>query len=97
MAMQNVQMNVATEIQDLSTDFIRLKNRLAVVIAMYAAEGMATLTDADYSALTEFAHVTVGEMTGAKNALTEINTAMGEYTTGTAVTRLMKVIKAVPR
>ena len=89
MAMQNVQMNVAVELQDLSAEFLRLKNRLAVVIAMYAAEGMANLTDADYAALGEFQHVTVGEMTGAKNALAEINTAMGEYTTGTAVTRLI--------
>ena len=97
MAMQNVQMNVAVEVQDLASEFLKLKNRLAVVIAMYAAEGMANLTDADYAALGEFQHVTVGEMTGAKNALSEINVAMGEYAVGTAVTRLMKVIKAVPR
>jgi len=97
MAMLNVQQNIATELQDLSEEFLRLKNRLAVVVAMYAAEGMANLTDADYAALTKFAHVTVGEMTGAKNALSEINVAMGEYVAGTAVTRMMKIIRSVPK
>ena len=97
MTMTNVQKNVASEIQSLATEMLRIKNRLAVAVAMYASEGMAQLTDDDYATLPEFAHVTVAEMTAAKNALGEINTALGEYTTGTAATRLMRIVPAVPR
>ena len=97
MTMTNVQKNVASEIQSLATDMLKIKNRLAVAVAMYAAEGMATLTDADYAALSEFAHVTVTEMTAAKNALSEVNTALGEYVAGSAATRLMRIVSTVPR
>lgn len=97
MAMQNVQKNLASEMQSLAYEMLRIKNRLAVAVAMYASEGMASLTDADYAELTEFAHVTVQEMTAAKNALNEVNTALGEYTTGTAATRLMRIVNAVPK
>ena len=96
MTMMNVQKNLASEMQQLAADFLRAKNRLAVTIAMYASENMATLSDADYAELAEFAHVTVAEMTAAKNALNEINVAMGEYVAGTAVTRLMRIVNAVP-
>lgn len=95
--MLNVQKNVASEMQALATDLLKIKNRLAVAVAMYASEGMASLTDADYADLSELAHVTVAEMTAAKNALNEINTALGEYTTGTAATRLMRVVNVVPK
>lgn len=95
--MLNVQKNVASEIQTLAGDMLRIKTRLAVAVAMYASENMASLTDADYAELAELAHVTVAEMTAAKNALNEINTALGEYTTGTAATRLMRVVNVVPK
>jgi len=95
--MLNVQKNVASEIQTLASDMLKIKPRLALAVAMYASEGMATLTDADYAELAELAHVTVAEMTAAKNALNEINTALGEYTTGTAATRLMRVVNVVPK
>ena len=95
--MLNVQKNVASEIQALASDMLRIKTRLAVAVAMYASEGMASLTDADYAELSELAHVTVAEMTAAKNALNEINTALGEYTTGTVATRLMRVVNTVPK
>jgi hypothetical protein len=36
-------------------------------------------------------------MTAAKNALNEINAALGEYTVGTATTRLMRVVNVVPK
>jgi len=95
--MLNVQKNVASEIQALALDILKIKNRLAVAVAMYAAEGMATLTDADYAELSELAHVTVAEMTAAKNALDAINTSIGEYTVGTNATKLMRVVNVVPR
>jgi hypothetical protein len=83
MAMLNVQKNLAA-------------NGLAVTIAMYASENMAALTDTDYAELAEFSHVTVAEMTAARNALNEINTAMGEFVAGSAVTRLMRILNRVP-
>lgn len=95
--MLNVQKNVASEMQALATDLLKIKNRLAVAVAMYASEGMASLTDDDYAELAELAHVTVAEMTAAKNALSEINTALGEYTVGTAATKLMRVVNVVPK
>ena len=97
MAMLNVQKNVASGIQSLAADMLKIKNRLAVAVAMYASESMAQLTDADYTTLPELAHVTVAEMTAAKNALAEISTALGEYTTGTAAMRLMRIVNAVPK
>jgi hypothetical protein len=97
MAMQNVQKNLAARMQTLAIDLIAIKTSLAVTIAMYAAENMATLTDADYAELAEFAHVTVAEMTAAKNALSEANVTLGEFVPGSVVTRLMRIINVVPK
>jgi hypothetical protein len=57
---------------------------------------MASLTDADYLAMPDFAHITVVEMTAAKNALDAINTAIGEYATGTAAQKLARIVSRVP-
>lgn len=97
MAMMNVQKNIASAMQELAEVILAAKNGMAIVIAMYASEDMAQLTDADYAELAELAHVTVAEMTAARNAFNEINATMGEYVAGTAVTRLMRILKAVPR
>lgn len=97
MAMQNVQKNVASEMQAIASQILGIKNRLSVVVAMYSAEGMAQLTDADLKELTEFAHVTIGEMTAAKNALDAINVAIGDYAAGTNATKLMRVVNGVPK
>ena len=97
MTMLNVQKNVASEIQALALDILKIKNRLAVAVAMYVAESMSTLTDADYAELPELAHVTVTEMTAAKNALDTINTTVGEYVVGTNATKLMRVVNTVPK
>jgi hypothetical protein len=97
MSMLNVQKNVASEIQTIAVDLLRIKNRLAIAVAMYGAEGMPTLTDADYAELSELAHVTVAEMTAAKNALDSINTTIGEYVTGTNATKLMRVVNVIPK
>jgi len=83
--------------QSLAVDLIAIKTGLSVTIAMYAAENMATLTDADYQELAEFAHVTVAEMTAARNALSEANVTLGEFVPGSVVTRLMRIINVVPK
>lgn len=97
MAMLNVQQNLASELQALAVEYLKLKNRTAVAVAMWQAEGMGSLTDADWAELTEFAHVTAQEATAAKNALGEIDTAIGGYVAGSAATRLMRIVNVVPR
>lgn len=97
MALLPVQQNVASEIQELADNILVIKNRLAIAVAMYAAEGLGTVAEGDLQALSEFAHVTLAELTAAKNALDAINTAMGEYVAGTNTTKLMRVVRRVPR
>ena len=97
MALQAVQQNLASEIQTLASEIIAIKNRLSVVVAMYAAENMAAIVDADLQSLPEFAHVTVAELTAAKNALDAINTTIGEYVAGTNAVKLMRIVRSVPR
>lgn len=95
--MQKVQMNLAAEMQRLATELISINNRLALVVAMYTTENMASLVDADYAALPELSHATVTEMTAAKNALSEVKTTIGDYVAGSVATRLMKIVSSVPK
>jgi hypothetical protein len=97
MAMNNVQQNIAVTIRQTALEVLEIKNRLSVITQMYATESMGTLTDADYTALPEFTNVTVAEMTGAKNALDAINTAIGDYSVNTNATKLTKIMNVVPR
>ena len=95
--MQNVQMNLAAEMQFLATELISINNRLAIVVAMYTTENMASLADADYAALPELSHATVAEMNAAKNAFSEVKATMGDYIPGSVVTRLMKIVSTIPK
>lgn len=97
MAMLNVQQNVAVELQSLAVEIIQRKNRMSVLVAMWAAENMNTLVDADWQELAEFAHVTAAEAAAAKNALDAINIAIGDYVAGTNATKLMRVVNVVPK
>jgi predicted lipoprotein len=97
MALNNIQQNLVSEMQAIAEELMPIKNRLALIKAMFLAEGMAQLTDADLQALAPFAHITVAELVAAKNAIEEINTTMGEYVAGSATTRLMKILSRVPR
>jgi hypothetical protein len=94
--MLNVQQNILTEMQTIGRQMLALKNRLTVIVAMYQAENMSTLTDADIQVLPDFAHVTAQELTAAKNALEAINIAVGEYAAGTNATKLMRIVDQVP-
>lgn len=94
--MLNVQKNIASTMQNLASEILGIRDRLAVLVQMYGTENMAILTDADYEALPEFAHVTVTEMTAAKNALDAISVAIGDYAAGTNATKLAKIVNTVP-
>ena len=93
----NVQKNIAVGMQSLAESILTIKNELAISVAMYQAENMTTLLDEDLQALPDFAHVSVQELTAARNALDAINIAMGEYVAGTNTTKLMRIINRIPK
>ncbi len=97
MALTAVQQNLVSAMQEVAEELLVIKNRLAIIGLMYVTESMSTLSDPELQALSPFAHVTVVELTAAKNALGEINTAMGEYVVGSATTRLTKIVGRVPK
>jgi hypothetical protein len=96
MSANAVQQNVLSEMQHIATEQLAMKNRLEAVVAMWGAESMATLTDADLAALAEFAHVTAAELAAAKNGMDEISTAIGAYAAGTPATKLLRIVLTVP-
>jgi hypothetical protein len=91
-----VQKNILVEMQQIATEQLSLKNRLAAVVAMWSAENMAALTDQDLLDLPEFAHVTAQELVAAKNGMDAISTAIGEYAAGTPATKLLRIVRTVP-
>ena len=93
----NVQKNIAVGMQSLAESILSIKNELAIAVAMYQAENMTALLDEDLQALPDFAHVSVQELTAARNALDAINIAMGEYVAGTNTTKLMRIINKIPQ
>ena len=97
MALTYVQQNLASEMQSMAEEIISIKNRLAVIGAMFLSEGMATIAEADLQALPPFAHVTVGELVEAKNAIGILNTSLGEYVQGTPIAKLTKIVGRVPK
>ena len=96
MSASMVQMNIMTEMQAIATAQLAMKNRLQALVAMWSAEGMSALTDADIQELAEFEHVTAQELTAAKNAMDTIASAVGEYAAGTAATKLLRIVLCVP-
>lgn len=96
MSITYVQQNILTEMQHIAAQQLSLRNRLAAVVAMWGAESMSQLTDADLAQLAEFAHVTAAELAAAKNGMDTIVTAIGEYAAGTPATRLLRIVGGVP-
>ena len=92
----NVQKNVLSEMQTIAKEQLTLKNRLETVVAMWGAESMAAVTDADLAELSEFAHVTAYELAAAKNGMDAISTAIGAYVVGTPATKLLRIVNSVP-
>ncbi len=91
-----VQQNILTEMQSIATTQLNLKSRLEAIVAMWAAESMADLTDADLQELAEFQHVTAQELAASKNAMDAIATAIGAYAAGTPATKLLRIVMQVP-
>jgi len=97
MALTAVQQNLATEMQTCAEEILALKGRIDAIMAMHASEAMTTISDADLQALTPFAHMTVVELTAARNAFAAIQTALGGYVAGEQAYRLMKIVGRVPK
>jgi hypothetical protein len=96
MSANAVQKNILSEMQEIAKQQLIMKNRLEAVVAMWSAESMAVLVDADLAELAEFAHVTAQELAAAKNAMDAISTAIGAYAAGTPDTILLRIVLTVP-
>jgi predicted AAA+ superfamily ATPase len=96
MAISNVQQNILTAMQQTAKAQLVLQNTMVELVAMWTAESMPQVTDADLAGLAEFAHVTAAELAGAKNAMDTISTAIGAYAAGTPATKLLKIVNSVP-
>jgi hypothetical protein len=96
MSASMVQMNILTEMQAIATQQLVMKNRLQAIVAMWGAESMSALTDADIQELAEFEHVTAQELAAAKNGMDAIVNAVGEYVAGTPATKLLRIVLCIP-
>lgn len=94
--MTNVQQNVASELQTIAGELIALQSRSTLLAAMWANEGMASLTDADFAALAPFAHITSAEFTAAASAIAAIVTALNAGTPANWA-KMLKIVQGVPR
>jgi predicted AAA+ superfamily ATPase len=96
MAITNVQTNILFSMQQIAVRQLELQNLMSAAVAMYAAEGLNALVDADIQAVPAFAHISAQDLQGAKNAMDTINTAIGGYVAGTPATKLLRVVDKVP-
>ncbi len=97
MALTNVQQNIVSELQALAGELLSIKNRLNSLTEMYTNEGIGALTDADFQLYAEFVHITAAELSAAAGALVAVNTALGDFTAGSNVSKLLKILRNVPR
>lgn len=84
------QINVIDSIRNLANLTKAYKNEVRWMLEMYANEGVASISQEELTAI--LPGVTLAELQGAKNAHSELNTALGEFTAGTIITRLAKLI-----
>ena len=96
MARTQVQTNILDAMQQVAMQQLKLQNRMTDIVAMWGAESMATLLDADIQEIAGFAHVTVAELAAAKNAMDTINTAIGGYVAGTPAIKLLRIVNNLP-
>jgi hypothetical protein len=97
MALTIAQQNVVSEFQQLSTDLIKAKYRMIALVAMYTNEGIGSVTTPDLQGYPDFAHITAAELQAAGAALSAVNTTLGDFSGGSNVAALMKIVKAVPK
>jgi len=96
MAINKIQTNIIDRMSDLALQQLRLMEDYTNIVQMYTTEGIAQLTDADMLTLPELAHVTIAELTAAKNGMDSLVTTMGGYAAGSVATRMAKIVKNLP-
>jgi hypothetical protein len=92
MALTTAQKNMIDFERTLSKDLAHYKNGVRMFLEMYANEGLGNILEADLQALPGWNNVTLAEFQAARNAHNEANTALGEFTAGTIMTRIVKVL-----
>jgi len=97
MALTAVQQNLVSAMQASAEEILSLKGVMEAIVAMYASEGMTAITDEDLQIYDPFAHITVNELTAAKNAYNDLKTALGGYVGGEAAYKLMRIVGKVPK
>jgi hypothetical protein len=97
MAMTNIQQNLLTGMQETAEVILGAQNDLNILSKMFTQESMSALTLEDLQMYPEFAHLTPAELLAGKNALDDLNTALGDFVAGTIVTRLLKLVRRLPK
>lgn len=96
MAITNIQVNILDAMQRVALQQLELQNEMTSLVAMWTAESINALTDADIQTLPSFAHVSAAELQAAKNAMDTINTAIGGYVAGTPAIKLLRIVNNIP-
>ena len=92
-----VQQNIMDAMQQAAIKQLELQNSMTALVAMWTAESLNTLTDADIQSLASFAHVTAAELAAAKNGMDTITAAIGGYVSGTPAIKLLRIVNNIPR
>ena len=96
MAINHIQTQIIDRMADVAKLQLELMGEYAAIVQFWGAESVANLADEDMATLPELSHVTVAELTSAKNAFNDLLTAGGGYATNTVMTRLSKIVKQLP-
>ena len=93
----NVQQNLLTGMQDAAEATLGVQKDLNILVKMFVQESMSALTLEDLQAYPDFAHLTPAELLAGKNALDDLNLALGDFVASTIVTRLLKLVRLLPQ
>lgn len=86
MAMTAQEQNIVSDIMDLSQQALNLQDTIQRLRARWDQNDVFNqVTDQELTEIPSFAHLTISEVANAMGALDDINTALGDYTTGEAV------------
>lgn len=94
--MNNVQKNIASELQSMAAQLVLVQSRATLLASMYTNEGMGSLTDADFAEIAPFAHITAAELAAAVVAIASVVTALNAGTPS-AWARMLKITQTMPK
>lgn len=91
MALTNQEQNFVNEIIAVSRDMLSYQKQIQQLIAKWNQNSFSNIDDADLQENSSLAHLDIQKVTDALTALTAIDTALGNYSSGQAV-NLIKII-----